>query len=49
MNKYITDNELIIVVLGLIAAGSFLTKQFDLAGTVASGLIGFLGGIALNE
>lgn len=49
MNKYITDNELIIIILGLIATGSFLTKQFDLASTIATGLIGFLGGMVINK
>lgn len=49
MNKYITDNELIILILGGIAIGAFATKQFDITSLIATGLIGFLGGMVINK
>ena len=49
MSDYISDNELIIMILGGIAVGGFITGQFDISSLVATGLIGFLGGLAISN
>lgn len=46
MNKYLNNNELIIIALCGISVGAFMTEQYDIASAIATGLIGFLGGMA---
>lgn len=48
-NKIINENELIIVILGGLALGGLVIGEIGLVETVVTGLIGFLGGVALGK
>jgi hypothetical protein len=46
MEKYISNEGLAIVILGVLACWSASTGDLATAGTIAAGLIGFIGGKA---
>jgi len=49
MSKYVTNDELIILILAGTIVGSFITKNTDLLQAVVTGLIGFMGGKAIEK
>ena len=48
MNKIINENQLIILILGGLAAGSLMAGEVEIVKTVVTLLGGFLGGLAVN-